>query len=96
MSALGVETGTLVHVTGAALGVSSLVATSAVAFSVLRYAGAAYLVYLGVRTGALPMGGLEPETIPVLLFPLWGSALGAATLAYHYRRRGPCRRCGRG
>jgi len=31
---------------------------------------------------------------PELLWPLWGVALGAATLAYHYRRRGPCRRCG--
>jgi proline iminopeptidase len=33
---------------------------------------------------------------PGLLWPLWGAALGAATLAYYYRRRGSCRRCGRG
>jgi threonine/homoserine/homoserine lactone efflux protein len=50
VSAAGVETGTLVHVTAAALGLSSLVAASPVAFAVLRYAGAGYLAYLGVRT----------------------------------------------
>lgn len=33
---------------------------------------------------------------PELLWPIWGIALGAATLAYHYRRRGTCRACGRG
>lgn len=33
---------------------------------------------------------------PTLLFPLWGSALVAATLAYYFRRRGPCSECGRG
>jgi hypothetical protein len=33
--------------------------------------------------------------LPALLWPAWGAALGAATLAYYLRRRGPCRRCGR-
>jgi hypothetical protein len=33
---------------------------------------------------------------PTLLFPVWGAALAAATLAYTYRRRGPCSICGRG
>ncbi len=32
---------------------------------------------------------------PVALFPLWGAALGGATLAYYYRRRRPCPVCGR-
>jgi hypothetical protein len=34
-------------------------------------------------------------TAPGLLWPVWGAALGAATLAYYYRRRGACTRCGR-
>ena len=33
---------------------------------------------------------------PGLLWPFWGLGLGAATVAYHYRRRGRCSRCGRG
>jgi len=33
---------------------------------------------------------------PTLLFPVWGVALAVATLAYYYRRRGPCVVCGRG
>jgi hypothetical protein len=32
---------------------------------------------------------------PELLWPLWGVALAAATLAYYYRRRGMCIQCGR-
>jgi hypothetical protein len=36
------------------------------------------------------------EVGPTLLFPIWGAALAVATLGYYYRRRGPCRVCGRG
>jgi threonine/homoserine/homoserine lactone efflux protein len=49
VSAVGVEAGTLVHITAAAVGLSQLVSTSALAFSVVKYAGAAYLLYLGLR-----------------------------------------------
>jgi threonine/homoserine/homoserine lactone efflux protein len=49
-SALGVETGMLVHIAAAAAGLSAVVAASATAFGFLRYAGAAYLVYLAYRT----------------------------------------------
>jgi hypothetical protein len=48
-SAFGVETGTLVHICAAAAGISAVIASSAVAFHTLRYVGAAYLAFLGVR-----------------------------------------------
>jgi threonine/homoserine/homoserine lactone efflux protein len=50
VSALGVAVGGLVHVTAAAVGLSSLLVSSATAFNAVKYAGAAYLIGLGLWT----------------------------------------------
>lgn len=48
-SVLGIEAATLIHICAATLGLTSLLLSSALAFNVVKYAGAAYLVYLGIR-----------------------------------------------
>jgi threonine/homoserine/homoserine lactone efflux protein len=48
-SVAGIHLGTLVHVAAASAGLSALIVASSLAFSVVKYAGAAYLVYLGIR-----------------------------------------------
>lgn len=50
VSAVGVCCGLVAHTTLAAVGLSALLAQSAVAFSVVKYVGAGYLIYLGIKT----------------------------------------------
>lgn len=54
MAALGSSTGSIVHTTTAVLGLSALLQTSAVAFTIVKLVGAVYLVYLGVQTVRTP------------------------------------------
>lgn len=49
LSVAGVHIGSLVHVVAAAAGLSALIVSSAIAFSTVKYVGAAYLVYVGIR-----------------------------------------------
>ena len=48
-SVLGIETASLLHTGAAALGLSAILLSSALAFDIVKYLGAAYLVYLGIR-----------------------------------------------
>ncbi len=66
---LGIAAGDLFHTAMATLGLSAVLMTSAVAFSVIKYAGAAYLAWLGIRA---ILERAEPAGIPAL------RAVGAA------------------
>lgn len=62
-SVLGVEVGSLIHSMAAAFGLSALLMASALAFQIVKYVGAAYLVYLGIRA-LLSRDDESPETTP--------------------------------
>src|SRR3979411_2142829 len=49
LSSLGTFAGGMFHVLAAAIGISTILAASAVAFHTVKYAGAAYLIFLGIR-----------------------------------------------
>jgi threonine/homoserine/homoserine lactone efflux protein len=50
VSVLGIHLGTIVHIGAAVVGLSALVLSSALAFAIVKYVGAAYLVWIGIRT----------------------------------------------
>ena len=76
VSAMGIAVGTLVHVAAATLGLSALLVSSASAFTFVKYAGAAYLIYLGIRT---LRGGdaatLDPSRDPISLRRVFGQGV---------------------
>jgi threonine/homoserine/homoserine lactone efflux protein len=66
----GVELVAFVHVAGAALGVSAIIASSATAFSVLKLAGGAYLIVLGIKRLRERDPGAGGEGVPARVRPL--------------------------
>jgi threonine/homoserine/homoserine lactone efflux protein len=60
-SVAGLEVGDAIQVLFAALGLSAVLATSAAAFNVVKWAGAAYLVYLGIRTLSRRPDDIDPD-----------------------------------
>lgn len=61
LTAVGLNIGTLFHACAAAFGLSAILVTSAAAFAFVKYAGAAYLLYLGIR--ALRSRNVSPGTV---------------------------------
>jgi hypothetical protein len=79
----------------------ALAVVPASAVAVLLFVGgiamvSGYAQLVGEQVAGAGAGMTLLGHLPTSLFPLWGAALGAATLAYHYRRRPSCAACGRG
>jgi threonine/homoserine/homoserine lactone efflux protein len=68
VSVLGIHLGTIVHITAAAVGLSALVLSSAIAFALVKYLGAAYLIWIGIHTFIAK--DLDPEAPVVPAEPL--------------------------
>jgi threonine/homoserine/homoserine lactone efflux protein len=81
VAALGVVSGCFVHVFAAALGVGALLATSATAFTLLKWAGAAYLMWMGVKLLLAKGGGSS-------IVPVGVSAEVAAVNLWRVYRQG--------
>lgn len=61
VSALGIQTGMLFHVLAVSLGLAGVVAHSPMLFAALKYAGAAYLLYLGIKMWREPLTMDNPD-----------------------------------
>ncbi|HEX6075178.1 MAG TPA: LysE family translocator [Micromonosporaceae bacterium] len=76
VASLGMAIGMMVHTTAAALGLATLLQASPVAYDVIRYVGAAYLIYIGFQAWRSDPHGPEAEQRPVvpLRVVLWRAA----------------------
>lgn len=84
LTGLGIATGDFVHTLGAAVGLSALLMTSALAFNAVKFVGAAYLVYLGIRAlreKPAPEGRAHlPQVAPVSAAKAFFQAIPAEVL----------------
>jgi threonine/homoserine/homoserine lactone efflux protein len=71
VSVAGIATGGLVHVIGAAVGVSAILAKSAIAMQYVRWLGAAYLIYLGIQKLREASSSAAPVETETRRSPLW-------------------------
>ena len=87
----GITAGCVVHTLAAALGLSALLATSATAFEIVKWAGALYLLYAGIR---LLAAGTRPRGAQTATLRSVGTSSGALASS-HARHRGgsSARRC---
>lgn len=84
---------------GLAVVPASIVAVLLIVGGIGIWSGLAQMVANLAATGVEDIeiiGAIVFQLGPTLLFPVWGVALAVATLGYYYRRRGPCKVCGRG
>ncbi|MFG0216341.1 LysE family translocator [Brevibacillus porteri] len=81
MAGLGIATGDFIHTIFAAVGLSAILMTSAWAFNLVKFAGAAYLVYLGVRAMLeKPVDPELPKVAPLPPLQSYGQAILAEVL----------------
>ncbi|ATF13161.1 LysE family translocator [Brevibacillus brevis X23] len=81
MAGLGIATGDFIHTIFAAVGLSAILMTSAWAFNFVKFAGAAYLVYLGVRAMLeKPVDPELPKVTPLPPLQSYGQAILAEVL----------------
>ena len=74
LSSLGTFVGGMIHVIAAAAGVSVILARSALAFATVKYAGAAYLCFLGIRMiidARRDIGTVSVDALPARRNPFW-------------------------
>ena len=79
VAALGITAGCFVHIFAAALGVSALMAASSTAFTALKWAGAAYLVYVGLRM-LLARAPAAPQAVAINSIAVSTRNTGAAAI----------------